>query len=234
MNILYSSLTHGAPRIEWVVGAWLLWDYEQTKPAGVKYELHKRHIAVGPYIAKNRNECVVKMRRSGCDALFMVDHDVYTPPQTLEKLVETLQETGVDAVAGDLVLGNDCPRTGFGFVEGDERKFQVLEPPTGENVGIVGVAATSCILIRASVFDLIDRKQNAPPFFGPGTWFMHWPVWDEENQIWQQLGEDFSFSRRVAEVGARIAVRYDLGLDHWKVGRMQPRPQSKELENVRS
>lgn len=226
MRVLYATLTHGAPRIEWVAGAMLLWDHERAK--GDDCLIVQRHFSVGPYIAKNRNEQVLKMYASDADAVFSVDHDVFTPPDTLERMAATMEETGAGVVAGDLVLGQDAPTTGFLNDPKDEGRFMAGAAPPGLDVGRVDTAATSCILIHRRVFDRISAFRDEPPLFGPGTWFMHWPIWDDRLGIYQQLGEDFSFSRRAVAVNERIVVQYGLGLDHWKVGRMLPRPKKEE------
>lgn len=226
MKVIAATLTHGAPRIEWVTGAMLLWDYERAK--GDDCLISHRHFAVGPYIHKNRAEIVLKMYGHGADGVFMVDHDVFTPPDTLERMVATMEETGAGVVAGDLVLGTDAPSTGFLNDPSDGGRFVSTEAPPGLDVGRVETVATSCILIHRRVFDKISQHRDEPPLFGPGTWFMHWPIWDDQLSIYQTLGEDFSFSRRAVAVGERIVVQYGLGLDHWKVGRMLPRPKKEE------
>ena len=226
MRVLYTTLTHGAPRIEWVTGAMLLWDYEAAK--GADCLIGQRHFSVGPYIHKNRAEAVLKMYAHNLDGVFSVDHDVFTPPNTLERMVATMEETGAGVVAADLVLGSDAPSTGFLNDPKDETRFMSTVAPPGLNVGRVDTAATSAILINRRVFDKISQHRDEPPLFGPGTWFMHWPIWDEKVGIYQSLGEDFSFSRRAVAVGESIVVQYDLGLDHWKVRRMLPRPKKEE------
>jgi hypothetical protein len=221
VKVVAGTLTHGSPRIEWVTGFMLLWDYEQSK--GDQCLIAKRHFSVGPYIHKNRAELVLKMYSADVDGIFSTDHDVFTPPDTLERMVATMEETGAGVVAGDLVLGSDVPTTGF-LRSKTDLDFVAGTAPVGETVGQVDIAATSCILIHRRVFDKISAFRDEPPLFGPGCWFMHWPVWDEKLGIYQTLGEDFSFSRRAVAVGEKIVVQYGLGLDHWKVGRMLPRP----------
>jgi len=226
MKVTYGSLTHGSPRIEWVTGMVLLFEHEAAK--GADSLLGQRHFSVGPYIHKNRADIVLKMYASGTDATFMVDHDVFTPPETLERMVVTMNETGAGVVAADLVLGQDAPSTGFLNVPGAEGKFISTVAPEGSNVGRVETVASSCILVHRRVYDRISKRESMPPYFGPGTWWMHWPVWDPVANLWVTLGEDFSFSRRAVAVGEEMVVQYDLGLDHWKVGRMLPRPKLKE------
>lgn len=226
MKVVYGTLTHGAPRIEWVTGAMLLWDYERDKGEGCL--ISARHFSVGPYIYKNRNDQVRKMYEVDADATFTVDHDVYTPADTLERMVATMEETGAGVVVGDLVLGQDAPSTGFLNDPTDSRRFISTEAPPGMDVGRVETAASSCILVHRRVYDRISAHRDEPPLFGPGTWWMHWPIWDDALKQYVNLGEDFSFSRRVVAVGEKILVQYGLGLDHWKVGRMLPRPKKEE------
>lgn len=226
MKVVYGSLTHGAPRVEWITGAMLMWDHERAK--GDDCLIVGRHLAVGPYIHKNRAEIALKMYALDADATFMVDHDVFTPPDTLERMVATMEETGAGVVAADLVLGTDAPTTGFLNDSRTDGLFIAAKAPAGMQVGRVDTAATSCILIHRRVYDKISAFRDEPPMFGPGCWFMHWPIFDKQAGLYVTLGEDFSFSRRVVAVGESIVVQYDLGLDHWKVGRMLPRPSKEE------
>lgn len=231
MRCYIGTPTHGTPRIEWLTGFVLMRDYEMTKPPGEGHWAHS-NFQVGPYIPKNRNLLVEKMYERECEALFMFDHDVYAPPETLSLMVEAMEQTGAGVIAGDLILGNDARTTGFwdGEDEGKDGLFNVAERPEVDGVpqalGEVGCVATSTILIHRRVFDKISTHVSAKPtewsapFFGPGTWFMHWPIWDSAKNIWRDVGEDFSFSKRARRVGERMVMHYGLGLQHHKVGRM--------------
>lgn len=233
MRVYVGTPTHGAPRIEYVTGFILMRDYEMTKPAGEGHWVAS-NFESGPYIGSNRNKLVIKMYERECEALFMVDHDVYCPPETLSRLVEAMEGTGLGIIAGDLILGNDARTTGFFNDDGAPCRYELAGRPEVDGqpakLGIVNAVATSCILIHRRVFDAISAHRDDPPWFGPGTWFMHWPVrakrGDTEQLVdgrpyWTETGEDFSFSRRAREVGeGKMGLYYDLGLAHHKVGRM--------------
>jgi hypothetical protein len=229
MKVYFGTPTHGAPRIEFVAGFILMRDYEMTKPPGEGH-LVASNFEQGPYIASNRNKLVMKMYERECDALMMVDHDVHCPPETMSKMVEAMQETGLGIIAGDLILGNDARTTGFFDQTADDQdgpagSYALAERPLVDGVpaqiGLVNAVATSCILIHRRVFDAISAVRDEPPWFGPGTWFMHWPVKHATKPYWVDTGEDFSFCKRARAAGFPVmGLYYGLGLGHHKVGRM--------------
>lgn len=239
MKVYVGTPTHGAPRIEYIAGFILMREYEMTKPNGGCHWIAS-NFECGPYIGGNRNKLVHKMYDRDCEALFMVDHDVYCPPETLSRMVEIMEQSGLGIVAGDLILGNDAKTTGFfdGEEDGEPCRYSLAERPirNGEQskVALVNAVATSCILIHRRVFDAISAHRDDPPWFGPGTWFMHWPVKATREgkpidakaanglgHYWTETGEDFSFCKRARAVGEKyMGLAYDLGLAHHKVGRM--------------
>jgi hypothetical protein len=233
MRVYFGTPTHGAPRIEFVTGFIVMRDFEMTKPAGEGHLIHS-NFQQGPYIGSNRNKLVVGMYERDCEALMMVDHDVYCPPETMSRLVEAMEKTGLAIVAGDLILGNDAQTTGF-FDEDDGSGVPkpyalAARPVSGAPIGIVNAVATSCVLIHRKVFDAISAYRDDPPWFGNGTWFMHWPVRDHRDPTrWVETGEDFSFCKRARAVGfTEMGLHYDLGLGHHKVGRMVVEKMTKE------
>jgi hypothetical protein len=203
-----------------------MFDYEVRK--GEARLLHlKLMFEKGAYISKNRNELTMKMYEEDCDAILMIDHDQFFPPETLERMVEAMERTGRGIVAGNVALQQGAHTTGF-KIEG-ENTHRSVSRVSNEPESRVDTIASSCVLVHRRVFDKIsthvgDPKCSGPPWFGPGTWWMLTPIWDDRRKVWLERGEDFSFSWRAREVGeAPMLLVWDLGIKHYKVSCIEAR-----------
>jgi hypothetical protein len=205
-------------------------DHEMNKAPDDRLLDVRMQFQIGAYISKNRNAITAGMYRNDADAVLMIDHDVGFPPDTLERMVFAMEMTEKGVVIGNVPLQHNAPSCGF-RAETDARHVPVYREGT-EETALVDTIASSCVLVHRRVFDKISRhvagpKRSGAPWFGPGTWWMLSPVWDEEHEMWVERGEDFSFSWRVREVGeAPMLVIWDLGLVHHKAQRLvNPAPE---------
>jgi GT2 family glycosyltransferase len=178
----------------------------------------------------------MKMYARDCDALLMIDHDVCFPHDVIERMVAAMEQTGVGVVAGNLALQLHADTTGFHADDETEGIHHAVHRAPGAPSALVDTIASSCVLVHRRVFDKISAHhgkptRTGPPWFGPGTWWMLSPVWDDKQQAWIERGEDFSFSWRAREVGeAPMLLLWDLGLEHFKVARLQaPEPAVEEV-----
>jgi hypothetical protein len=200
-------------------------DHEMNKAPDDRLLDVRMQFQIGAYISKNRNAITAGMYRNDADAVLMIDHDVGFPPETLEQMVWAMETTEHGVVIGNVPLQQTAPSCGF-KVEGEARHVPVYREGT-EDTSLVDTIASSCVLVHRRVFDKIsqhvgDPKRTGPPWFGPGTWWMLSPVWDDEQELWIERGEDFSFSWRAREVGeAPMLLIWDLGLVHHKALRLQ-------------
>jgi hypothetical protein len=228
-KVYVGTPTHGQPRFEYMAGIIKMREHEREKPED-ECLLAGMHIACGAYISRNRNKIVRHAYAAKADAVMMIDHDVYCPEDTMERMVAIAHEHNADVVTGDLPLGNAAPTTGFRLPEADRpMQFELAARPKNADTAWVECVATSCILIRMTVFDLISEHRDDGPYFGLGTWFMHWPRRDPDDGMWAEFGEDFSFSIRATEVGARMLIAYDLDLTHHKITQIVPDKKTLEM-----
>lgn len=96
----------------------------------------------GYTIAENRNYCVYKALREGCDYLLFIDDDMTFPPDTLERLLEHDKPVvGVYSYSRKLPL---TPTVKFAGEPPTERPTELFEC---EQVGM-GVALIDCELFR--------------------------------------------------------------------------------------
>jgi hypothetical protein len=230
VKVHFGTPTTGSPRIEWCTSVMQMVDHEMNKGPADRLLDVRMQFQIGAYISKNRNAITAGMYRNDADAVLMIDHDQGFPPDTLERMVFAMESTGRGVVAGNVVLQANAPTTGFEVDDTGARHFPVRRE-LGDDTKLVDTIASSCVLVHRRVFDKIsahvgDPKCSGPPWFGPGTWWMLSPVWDEERKMWIERGEDFSFSWRVREIGeAPMLLMWDLGLTHHKPVRLEsPEP----------
>ena len=219
-RVVVGGLTHGAPRAEYVGSIMRLWDYETRKSPEFRH-WHSYHLHVGPYISRNRNYLtrLFLAIEDRPEWLLMIDHDVVVPPTIMEDLVrEAGDEAGV--VIADHVLGTSCPTTALMAHPEDQTMFFAAQPPgEGTHKHFVEAIASSVVMVHRRVYGAIAEK------FGRGTWWMLEHLQDKDG-YWDELGEDFSFSKRALAVGERLMAVYGLDIQHYKVGLVMGRPKT--------
>jgi hypothetical protein len=239
-KVYLGTPTHGQPRFEYMAGIIKMREHEMAKGPDESLLIGMK-LSCGAYIARNRNAIVRAAKKSAAAlevhperlAVMMVDHDVYGPEDTMERMVRIMNEHEADVVTGDLPLGNSAPTTGFQLPTADRpMQFELAARPEGADVAWVECVATSCILVRMTLLDRIAAFRDDGPYYGLGTWFMHWPRRDPDTGEWAEFGEDFSFSIRATEVGARMLIAYDLDLTHHKITQIVP--DEKTLDSIRN
>jgi hypothetical protein len=217
---MIGALTHGTPRVEYVGSIMRLKDYEQAKPLAQQH-WHSYHVKVGPYISRNRNYLTRLFReRTDANWLLMIDHDVVVPQTLLEDLLRELEGEDAGVVVADHVLGTTCPTTALMNHPTDPSMFLAARPPEGlSKKHYVETIASSVVMINRETIERIARE------FGSGTWWMHERVLGADG-YWEELGEDFSFSKRARAVGVKLLAVYGLDIQHYKVGLVMSSPPS--------
>lgn len=201
-------------------------DFEMRKSERDRLLDTNMQFQLGAYISKNRNAITMSMYRHDCDALLMIDHDQGFPPEILERMVFAMETSRRGVVIGNVPLQANAASTGFN-VDSTGTRHLIVNRNGAEESTLVDTIASSCVLVHRRVFDKISRHvgdphRTGPPWFGPGSWWMLTPIWDDEQKVWVERGEDFSFSWRCREVGeAPMLLLWDLGLTHHKPLRLQ-------------
>jgi hypothetical protein len=218
-SVVVVGLTHGSPRIEYVGSLMRLQDYERSKPAHLCH-WNSLHFKTGPYISRNRNYLTrLFLERTSGDWLLMMDHDVVVPETLIEDLLAEARVSGHDpgVIIADHLLGTSCGSTAFLNDPDDPTRFCIAARPDEGRSQLVETIASSVVMTHRRVFETIAQQ------FGRGTWWMMERIQDKEG-YWDELGEDFSFSRRVMAVGERMLAVYGLEIQHFKVGMVTAPP----------
>lgn len=166
-------------------------------------------------IWRNRDALVARFLDTECQGLFMVDSDMVFGPDTLERLVALSADNPDTVVTGLAVVGHPPHHPAAYRAVGDELCLafgphdDLSKPLEVDAVGSYG------LLIPRSVVETLWGKD--------GTLFR--PIVGNHRGQSLQLGEDFSFCRRVQYWDFKIicdpSIRFGhlrpipLGLPHW-------------------
>jgi hypothetical protein len=210
VSVLLTSLTHGAPRIEWVDGLFDLVLWEIAQEDCVLFQ-PKPVFKKGPYIDKNRNYLTDVFLSTEATHLFMVDHDVRLPASVLRAMLAA--KADVVALDMPMVNGAHC-----GYTQASPYTFRAVEMPKDPSVNGVycDAVATSAILIEREILEEISAA------YGMGSWFNREYVFDEELGRVFDVGEDLSFCMRVQKCGGQCLLLLGADVSHYKVGRFRP------------
>lgn len=170
-------------------------------PDDGEYEVKVRHSYLQPVDA-NRNKMVKNfLEDEDNDWLLMIDNDV-VPPKDIIKMVEH----GKPVVSATVTIKKGAvPQPIILKEHGDQyRQVNVAEYLENESDGLIPVdgVGTGCLLIRRDVLE-----NMSPPWFK----FLYN---DEDGSL--QLGEDFYFSRRLAQEDVPMFVSTDHVCSHFK------------------
>lgn len=209
--------TRGDTRMEFTQSLLALTQHSHTR---TKVIAAMGRIASGN-LALHRNEAIEDFLITGAEWAWLLDDDEQIAPDTLDKLHEVADVTGVRVVGGLYsnigMDGNLIPMAYFFDPDTDR-----IQNYSAANIGrmirdggksaLVGSTGCGCLLIHRDVIvEMLER------FGAPMPWFANDIALDLVSKIPVVQGEDHTFFRRLREIGHQIHVRLDTEITHYKI-----------------
>lgn len=140
-------------------------------------------------VDKARNELVESALAKNVDYIWFIDTDNLMSPDTLERMIETIEQTGADIVTA-LYFEKAKPYYPVLRQYHTDGFWKVENPPLGEVIEVDG-CGMGCCLIKPDVF-----KKLSKPWFA-----FSYEDWHGKSV---QLSEDLYFCRKARQAGFKI------------------------------
>ena len=151
---------------------------------------------VGSLIYTSRNRLRQTAIKMGVDYVFWLDSDMVFPPDTLEKMIQTLEGNNLDILSG-VYFRRVAPYTPVLYDEMDDTGVDYTEfDSIPDGLFKIGACGFGCVLMRTSV--LIDVLATHLDLFTPLA----------------RAGEDISFCIRARQCGYELWADPSIPLGH--------------------
>jgi hypothetical protein len=158
----------------------------------------------GSLVVNNRNRLVKEAQALGVEYVMFLDSDIIVPPWALRRLLDHDKD-----IVGATYIQREEPHRLLGkALDGRMLDEMVRETPIdGETPMEVGALPGGCLLIKMSVFDVLERPYFQTPAHEATP--VH-PEWIE--------GEDYFICRKAREKGHSVWVDWGLSFSLGHVG----------------
>lgn len=210
-DILLARIARGrSERCE--VGTWLAECYCLAMTGHVRTGQLLHCVVDGEPATCARNTAALYARQFGVEILVMVDNDMLPSSTFFRRAVEFFRDHKGSVVYASPYCGAPPAEDVQVFGLGDFARVSREDAAERKGVELVGAVGTGLVAIRMEAFDTVGEPFFAYEYDGPGEYRL-------------ASTEDFTFCRRLTELGGRVYCDWDSWSGHAKtciVGRPEP------------
>lgn len=197
------------------------WDAYHSRRIPIPTEQHPEGgilFCAGTNIASQRNKIVRAFLKSDCDWLLFLDTDEEWPPDLIERLLASADETERPIVSGLIMARRDekKPISPACVVLDELGRFCSPASVPAVRWWEVGAVGAGCLLVHRKVYEAVGEKYAE---LEPSQWFQYtqWSYLDDDGvEVKDEMGEDYTFSLRAQACGFRTLVDTTIQLGHVK------------------
>lgn len=171
-------------------------------------------------LALHRNETLEDFLVTGAEWAWLLDDDEQIAPDTLDKLHEVADVTGVRVVGGlysNIGMDGNLIPMAYYLDPDTDRTVNYTAANVGRKIRdggksvLVDSTGCGCLLIHRDVIvEMLER------FGAPMPWFANDIALDMVTKAPVVQGEDHTFFRRLREIGHKVQLRIDTEITHFK------------------